>query len=193
MRSTRAAAVVPRPTRADPPSDLGWALSTLLRGYGRAVEAVLADLPGGGRAYRLLASSASAQMPTQLALAESAGLDRTVVTYLLDDLAAAGLVERRPDPADRRVRRVVLTDHGVDRLAEFERRLRQVEQQVLAPLGEADTAQLRALLDRAANALRPSHPTTCAHVTALARSGCDGLTDPVDDAGRACDSPDPPC
>lgn len=193
MSSTRVAAVVSRPTPDDPPPDLGWALTTLLRGYGRAVEAVLADLPGGGRAYRLLAASASAQMPTQLALAESAGLDRTVVTYLVDDLAAAGLVERRPDPADRRVRRVVLTDHGIDRLAEFERRLRQVEQQVLAPLGEADSAQLRVLLDRAANALRPSHPVTCALVTAVTGSGCDGLADPVADAGRACGSPDPPC
>ena len=34
------------------------------------------------------------------------------MTYLLDELRGAGLVERRPDPADRRARRVALTDDG---------------------------------------------------------------------------------
>ncbi len=173
-----------------PHADLGWTLTTLLRGYLRAADVVLADLPGGGRAFRLLASVASAQMPTQLALAESAGLDRTVVTYLLDDLVEAGLVERRPDPTDRRARRIVLTEHGVERLAEFRRLLDGAEQHVLAPLGEANSAQLRVLLDRAADAVRHSDHTTCAHIAALAQSGCDG---PADTAGTACDPPDTPC
>ena len=34
------------------------------------------------------------------------------MTYLLDDLEQAGLIERRPEPADRRARRVVATDAG---------------------------------------------------------------------------------
>jgi DNA-binding MarR family transcriptional regulator len=34
------------------------------------------------------------------------------MTYLLDSLAEAGLVERRPDPADRRARRIVATARG---------------------------------------------------------------------------------
>ena len=49
---------------------------------------------------------------SQLALAQHLGIDRTVMTYLLDDLEAAGLIERRPDPADRRARRVVATRTG---------------------------------------------------------------------------------
>lgn len=181
---------VPTDLPPDPPADLGWALTTLLRGYIRAVDVVLADLPGGGRAYRLLASVGHGQAPTQLALAESAGLDRTVVTYLVDDLAAAGLVQRRPDPADRRVRRVVLTDLGVDRLVDFERRLHQVELHLFAPLGEADTVQLRDLLDRAASAVRHSDPTGCAHIAARARSGCGG---PVASAADACGPPATSC
>ncbi len=36
------------------------------------------------------------------------------MTYLLDDLEAAGLIERRPDPSDRRARRLAATPHGRD-------------------------------------------------------------------------------
>src|SRR5204862_8339718 len=42
---------------------------------------------------------------TQLALAQHLGVDRTVMTYLIDDLEAAKLIERRPDPTDRRADR----------------------------------------------------------------------------------------
>lgn len=192
MTGTREAVEAPRPVPGPPvaTADLGWALTTVLRGYIRAADVILADLPGGGRAYRLLASVASAPMPTQLALAESAGLDRTVVTYLLDDLVAAGLVERRPDPTDRRVRRIALTGHGVERLAQFQRLLDQAGRHVLAPLGEADAAQLLALLDRAADAVRHSDHATCAHVAELASAGCDG---PGDAAVATCGLPDASC
>ena len=36
----------------------------------------------------------------QARIAERLGLDRTVMTHLIDDLEEAGLVERRPDRAD---------------------------------------------------------------------------------------------
>ena len=75
-------------------------------------------MPGGPRGYQVLASAAVEGPRTQLALAQQLGLDRTVMTYLLDDLQKAGLVERRPDPADRRARRVVLTDAGRARLCD---------------------------------------------------------------------------
>ncbi|MGW1544775.1 MarR family transcriptional regulator [Streptomyces sp. NPDC002309] len=51
------------------------------------------------------------------------GVDRTVMTYLLDDLERAGPVERRPDPSDRRSRHVVATEHGGQRWAELSRRV----------------------------------------------------------------------
>ena len=53
------------------------------------------------------------------------------MTYLLDDLEAAGLIERLQDPADRRVRRVVATESGAAMLTEFDRRLGEVEARVL--------------------------------------------------------------
>ena|GEM_PF-452786 len=155
--------------------DLGWDLTTLLRAYVREADRELEDLPGGSRAFRLLLSVARDDPPSQLAVAHSAGLDRTVVTYLLDDLVAAGLVERRPDPSDRRARRIVLTDAGGLRLEELQRRLRAVEDEVLASLDAGESATLRALLRRVASELRNAEPVTCRHVAGLADGAtCEG-------------------
>ena len=54
------------------------------------------------------------------------------MTYLLDSLAEAGLIQRRPDPADRRARRIVATARGRSLLDGLGERLREAEDQVLA-------------------------------------------------------------
>src|SRR6202044_518662 len=108
------AARAPAPDAADCilSDDLGWALGVVFRGYVKATHEALADLPGGPRGYQVLAAAAGDEHGSQLALAQHLGVDRTVMTYLLDDLEAAGLIERRPDPADRRARRGGSTPHG---------------------------------------------------------------------------------
>lgn len=133
--------------------DLGWALGTLFRAYARAAGEAVAglDLPGGPRGYQVLAA-ARGEPPTQVMLAAHLGVDRTVMTYLLDDLEAAGLVERRPDPADRRVRRIVATQDGRALLARLDERLRPAEARVLATLEGADRDRFRDLLRRVATA-----------------------------------------
>jgi DNA-binding MarR family transcriptional regulator len=131
-------------------SDLGWALGTVTRSYLRIAAEAVADVPGGPRGYQVLTSAARGDAGTQLAMAQRLGLDRTVMTYLLDDLEKAGLVERKPDPADRRARRVVLTERGTARLCDVERRLRRVEEHVLGPLDPAERDTLRTLLQRVA-------------------------------------------
>ena len=40
-------------------SDLGWALGAVMRGYLRAVDEVVADVPGGPRGYQVLVSPAA--------------------------------------------------------------------------------------------------------------------------------------
>lgn len=127
--------------------DLGWALGVVSRSYARAATAVFAELPGGPRGYQVLTASCRGEPGSQLELAHHLGVDRTVMTYLLDDLEGAGLIERRPDPADRRARRVVATAAGRDRLADLGRRLRAAEDNVLAGLGSDDDRRaFRALL-----------------------------------------------
>jgi len=133
--------------------DLGWGLGVVLRAYAMAAHTAVADLPGGPRGYQVLSAAAQGTVGSQLALAQHLGIDRTVMTYLLDDLEAASLIERRADPADRRARRVVATRLGTELLATLNDRLRAAEADVLAPLdGEAREtfrAQVRLLATRA--------------------------------------------
>jgi hypothetical protein len=81
-----------------------------------------------------------------------------VMTYLIDDLEQAGLVERRPDPADRRARHVVITESGRELLGELKGRLRGAEDDLLEPLEEEERVVLRTLLHRLATSLAPGDP-----------------------------------
>jgi DNA-binding MarR family transcriptional regulator len=131
-------------------NDLGWGLGMAFRLYARTAEAVTAELPGGPRGFQVLAAAAGDQAGSQLALAQQLGVDRTVMTYLLDDLEKAGLVTRVPDPADRRARHVRLTEQGLATFRFLEERLRRAEAHVLAPLDEAERDTFRSLLQRIA-------------------------------------------
>jgi DNA-binding MarR family transcriptional regulator len=145
-------------TPASVEAELGWALGTVTRTYLRAVGEVMAEMPGGPRGYLVLVSLGTGEPSTQVALAQHLGVDRTMMTYLLDDLEDDGLVERRPDPADRRARRVTLTATGAVRLAELCRGLRSAEDALLHPLDTDERTQLRDLLRRLAVAMAPVNP-----------------------------------
>ncbi|MGW1562629.1 MarR family winged helix-turn-helix transcriptional regulator [Streptomyces sp. NPDC002144] len=108
------------------------------------------DLPGGPRGYLVLVALASGEPPSQLALAQQVNLDRTVMTYLLDDLEAHQLITRKPDPRDRRARQVLITEEGRAQLARAQHSLSLAETRLLADLDEDDTRQLRLLLMRVA-------------------------------------------
>lgn len=131
-------------------TNLGWALTSLLRDYLRQVDETLKDLPGGSRGYMMLSVLADAKCNSQVALAERLGLDRTTVTYLLDGLEQQDLLRRTPDPADRRVRHVNLTDNGSTTLARLASAVNEVEARVLSRLTEPEANHLRHILVKAA-------------------------------------------
>jgi DNA-binding MarR family transcriptional regulator len=138
--------------------DLGWALGVVFRAYVGAAQAAVAELPGGPRGYQVLSAAVNAAVGSQLALAQHLGIDRTIMTYLIDDLEAAGLIERQPDPADRRARRVVATPAGTKLLVTLDRRLRTVEDHLLVGLDDNGRETFRAQLQLLAaqiNALDP--------------------------------------
>jgi DNA-binding MarR family transcriptional regulator len=148
--------------------ELGWGLAVLFRGYVKAADAVTDGLPGGHRGYQVLSAAARDEPGSQAALAARLGIDRTVMTYLLDDLAGAGLVERRPDPCDRRTRLVVATEHGRSILADLDKRFARAEQHILGGLSPGDQAAFRSLL-----------ATLATHVNSLdpVATACDAVAD----------------
>lgn len=139
-------------------TDIGWALFAVVRRYRHLTDDLLADLPGGPRGYQVLLGSQQIGPRSQLALAQYLGLDRTVMTYLLDDLEASVLVQRTPDPADRRIRRVELTEKGSTVLADARRRLRSKEDTLLAPLAPVQRKNLRNLLHQLATSVEFDEP-----------------------------------
>lgn len=142
--------------------ELGWGMAVLFRGYVKATDAVTEGLPGAHRGYQVLSAAARDEPGSQAALAARLGIDRTVMTYLLDDLVKAGLVERRQDPGDRRTRLVVATDHGRSVLADLDKRLARAEQHLLAALSAEDQAVFRALLARLATHVNCLDPVATA-------------------------------
>ncbi|ADH68177.1 MarR family winged helix-turn-helix transcriptional regulator [Nocardiopsis dassonvillei] len=147
-------------------TDLGWSLAVLLRRWHERVEAVLDGVPHGSRGYHVLTAVSLDEPPTQAALAERLLIDRSVMTYLLDDLEEADLVRRRVDPGDRRVRRVCATAHGREVLASLSARVREAEEHILAGLDAPARELFRQIAQHAAVAVQESSPTTdpCAAV-----------------------------
>ncbi len=131
-------------------ADLGWALGVVFRRYAKAAAEALDDVPGGPRGYQVLATTVSEGPKRQLDLAAQLGVDRTVMTYLLDDLEKAGLVQRQPDPADRRARLIVPTTQGEETLCDLERRLAEREAAVMGSLDDGERIVFRMLLQRIA-------------------------------------------
>jgi DNA-binding MarR family transcriptional regulator len=142
--------------------DFGWGLAVLFRGYIKAADAVTEGLPGGHRGYQVLSAAAWDEPGSQAALAVRLGIDRTVMTYLLDDLAAAGLVERRHDPADRRTRLIVATNHGRVVLADLDARFALAEQHIMAGLSPQDQETFRRLLAVLAKGVNDPDPVASA-------------------------------
>ncbi|MDV3220981.1 MarR family winged helix-turn-helix transcriptional regulator [Intrasporangium sp.] len=140
-----------QPAHAPEEPALAWSLGVILRAYEAAIRDSLEALPHGHRGYLVLAEVVHGDQPSQLALAAHLGIDRTVMTYLIDDLVEAGLVERRPNPADRRQRQVVATTSGRRMERRLAGRVRAAEDAVLRSLETDERAALLELLRRVAH------------------------------------------
>jgi len=148
-RSTTLAPVIDGES-VDLGDDFGWALGVLLRGYRDHVKDAVGEFPHGTRGYETMAEVLRGTQPSQLALATHLGIDRTVMTYLVDDLENDGLVERRPNPADRRQRQIVATDRGRELVESACRRVVEAQAELLGTLDGDERAALRRLLNKAA-------------------------------------------
>jgi DNA-binding MarR family transcriptional regulator len=90
--------------------------------------------------YSVLTALESGPVGTQAALAESINADKSRLIGVLDDLQARGLIERAPDPADRRARLLSITPAGHQLRASVQSEIQRNEQRLLAQLPESDRA-----------------------------------------------------
>lgn len=102
------------------------------------------------RSYSVLALAAVEPGPSQRELAATLGLDPSQVVALVDDLQSRGLVERRPDPSDRRANVVVATEAGGQLLADASVTARATVERVHAGMNDDERATLVRLLKRIA-------------------------------------------
>lgn len=151
------------PRRAVPaaaPGDLGWHLGMVLRGYQARFEVAVEGIPGGIRGFQVLSAVVHRDPPNQQALGAHLGIDRTVLTYLLDTLVEAGVVERVSAAADRRSRKIVATREGRAALTRYEAKVEAAEAELLAGLHDADAEALTALIGRLAMSVHRTQPGT---------------------------------
>lgn len=92
--------------------------------------------------YAVLLGLGAEPVYTQSALARQIGADKTRIIPVLDELQREGLIRRDPDPADRRVNLVALTDAGRATRDRVQDDIQRAEESVLAPLTAADRAAL---------------------------------------------------
>ena len=95
------------------------------------------------------------------------GLDSGYLARMIRSLQRDGLVEERPNPGDRRTKRLSLTRAGASELAELERISDELAASTLAPLSDEQRARLlraqsevRHLLAISMVAIAPEDPTS---------------------------------
>jgi len=109
----------------------------------RVGEAGIGLTPGEGRT---LTHAARAGVVRQTVLAERMGIEAMTLSGFLDRLEARGLIERRPDPTDRRAKLVALTDEADDVLERVQTVAATLREDVSQVVSTGDWAILNASL-----------------------------------------------
>ncbi|MGI5129639.1 MarR family winged helix-turn-helix transcriptional regulator [Pseudonocardia sp. CA-107938] len=130
--------------------DLGDLLASLVRVVVERETPLLEERGLDMWEYVVLLRLAGGAAPTQAQLAAAVRRDKTRLIPILDRLAARGLLERTPDPADRRNRIVALTDEGRALLADCRAAVAAMEDELLGTLRPEDAAALRRALEAVA-------------------------------------------
>ncbi len=87
-------------------------------------------------------------------LAAQARLTPPAMSALVDDLERLGIVERRPDPRDRRAKLICLTERGWDAMRTARRVIAEIEAEYAALVGPERFEEAAATLDLLLGRLR---------------------------------------
>ena len=86
-------------------------------------------------------------------MADSAGITKQSMAYLVDYVEKRGYVEIAPNPKDQRAKTVLLTKRGRHMLSVSMRLSREFEGQISDVIGSRDAKELRRILDRLGSAV----------------------------------------
>ena len=136
---------MPEPAEDESLTELFWSVARGLRHLNREALEPLGVSPSHGRALAVLLRHDSMRPG---ALAEHLRIAARSATEVVDDLEHRGLVDRTPDPGDRRATLLHLTAAGVA-AGEAIRTAREVAaERFFGDLGAADRAELARILRR---------------------------------------------
>jgi len=106
-----------------------------------------------GRGHDWYAEARSSIVPyieiggtNQSTIAKRIGLSKQAVQQLVDDLENEGVVERAPDPVDRRAKIIRFTPKGIAALRDAENVKRSVEAELKEKIGDENFKKLSYLL-----------------------------------------------
>jgi DNA-binding MarR family transcriptional regulator len=147
---------------ADPPDDAmtDWSAPARLRTLPtrllnhagmyaeRLVNDAMAQVDARKWHYAVLVSLQEYGPMSQATLSRRTGMYRSDLVGLINELADGSYVERAPDPADRRRNVITITQQGRRRLRQLEKVVAAIEEDLLAPLTQAEREQLIRTLTR---------------------------------------------
>jgi DNA-binding MarR family transcriptional regulator len=85
---------------------------------------------------------------SQAALSRRTGIYRSDLVAVINELADRGLIERAPDPADRRRNVITMTPQARRHLRQLDKLVATIQDDLLAPLSQPERDQLVRLLAR---------------------------------------------
>ncbi|MFG2558064.1 MarR family winged helix-turn-helix transcriptional regulator [Streptomyces sp. NPDC048496] len=134
-------------TRTDPLTlEVVELIGTVVARYYEEYDQAAAAHSLTGAQARVLGLLSLEPMPMRR-IAQKLKCEPSNVTGIVDRLETRGLVERRPDPADRRVKLAAPTEKGTDTARQLRESL-SFAREPLAKLSDTDRAVLRDLLRR---------------------------------------------
>lgn len=129
-----------------PDAEITWLLHRAAQRLHAVTESEAAAQGLGLREYIVLSALHKTPGLTQIELGRALGLDKTTLMSQLDRMERSGLVERQPDPRDRRARIPVITEEGERLRSLTAASAETAERDALSAFTDEDVASLRRML-----------------------------------------------
>jgi len=131
----------------------GYLLNDSSRQLRRLFDERMRSLGMTGPQARLLLILGRAEGEQQVFYANQLDVEPITLCRMVDRMEEAGLIERRPDPEDRRVRRIYRTEHAREISSRVSDEVGALLMAAAEGLQEADCEVLQQLLSRVSNRL----------------------------------------